>query len=114
MNTRDTIDTREIIARIEELIEREEEGGLSPAEEQELPSLQKFAAEVEPYCADWIHGETLIRYDYFRDYAQDLAESISVLPTTWPLNCIDWEKAANELRQDYSEADFDGITYYFR
>jgi hypothetical protein len=112
MNTQDTIDTRELIARIEEITAWGAEA--SPAEQDELVTLMAFAAQVEPDCADWIHGETLIRYDYFRDYAQDLAESISVLPTTWPLNCIDWEKAANELRQDYSEADFDGITYYFR
>lgn len=31
----------------------------------------------------------------------------------WPYNCIDWEKAANELKQDYSTVDFEGETYYY-
>lgn len=64
---------------------------------------------------DW-YPSTAIRESYFTDYAQELAEDIGDLSrdVKWPYTCIDWEKAANELKMDYSTAEFDGITYYFR
>ena len=31
-----------------------------------------------------------------------------------PFDCIDWEKAADALRQDYSSIDYQGTTYLFR
>ena len=34
--------------------------------------------------------------------------------SNWPFNCIDWEKAAEELQQDYMSIDFDGVTYWMR
>lgn len=66
----------------------------------------------------WRHGETLIRDSYFEEYAQDLAEEIGATDSNaargWPLNCIDWEQAARELKMDYTSADFDGVTYWYR
>jgi len=32
----------------------------------------------------------------------------------WPLNHIDWEAAAEELRQDYTTFTCDGMTYLAR
>ena len=31
----------------------------------------------------------------------------------WPYTCVDWERAADELRQDYSSTEFDGKTYLY-
>ena len=28
--------------------------------------------------------------------------------------CIDWDRAAEDLKMDYSAIDFDGVTYYVR
>lgn len=33
---------------------------------------------------------------------------------SWPANHIDWEAAANELEQDYTEVDFNGEVYLYR
>lgn len=32
----------------------------------------------------------------------------------WPLTCIDWVQAAEELQQDYMSYEFDGYTYWVR
>lgn len=120
-NKNDTIDTRDLIDRIEELeaICADEGDEISPAseeEKEELKILLAFQEEIEGYCSDYKHGEILIRDDYFQEYAQQLAEDIGAIDknSKWPNSCIDWEKAAEELQQDYTSAEFDGVTYWFR
>lgn len=46
------------------------------------------------------------------DFARETAESLGEIDRNahWPNNCIDWEQAARELMQDYSEQD----GFYFR
>lgn len=111
-NTEDVIDSRDVIARIEYLwnIVRSED------EHQELMALQELADEASGYADDWCYGETLVRDDYFEDYARELAEDTGMVKGTehWPLNCIDWEQAARELQIDYTSVDFDGVTYWIR
>jgi len=109
----DLIDSREIIERIEELRDRHM---VTDAERHELEMLEKLAGEASNYAEDWENGVTLIRDSYFKDYAYELAEDIGALnhEAGWPLNCIDWERAARELRMDYTAVDFDGVTYWVR
>lgn len=97
-------------------IENDGETGLDDDELEELAELEAFAKEGEDYCDDWHHGETLIREEYFEEYAQELAEDIGAVnkEATWPNNHIDWESAADDLRQDYTELDFGGETYLAR
>ena len=154
-NADNLIDTRDVIARIEELqaekdaLEGEVEeklGDFNAAEPDEstedetearrsaletakhdlkewvddagpeLAALTTLADEAEDYAADWKHGETLIRDSYFEKYAQELAEDIGAIDrnASWPLGCIDWEKAAEELQIDYTSVDYDGVTYWIR
>jgi DNA repair exonuclease SbcCD ATPase subunit len=82
---------------------------------RELKTLQNVAEQCEGY-GDWSYGEALIRESYFEDYARELAEDIGAInrDAQWPNNCIDWEQAARELKVDYTEIDFDGISYYMR
>ena len=79
----------------------------------ELKALEDF---IDEGTDEFRHGETLVREDHFEDYARDLAEETGALENCdhWPLTCIDWEKAARELRMDYTEAEFLGHTYLFR
>ena len=138
-NSQDIIDSRDVIKRIEELEselqdsceEYNEENGTSydleafldledPDEmvgydAEELKSLRKLAEEGEA-SPDWNYGETLIRESYFRDYAEELAEEIGAMPKDlkWPCNHIDWDAACDELKHDYLEVDFDGVTYFIR
>lgn len=123
-NHDDIIDIRDVIARFEEL--EEERAELTEKEPKdwdatELDSLAAFLDDMKGYGGDeqW-NGDwypvTLIRDSHFEDYAQELAEELDLIPhdAKWPANCIDWEQAARELRIDYTSADFNGVTYWFR
>jgi hypothetical protein len=95
----------------EALKEWDEENG------DELKALSDFVAEGENSAEDWTHGATLIRDSYFEDYAQELAEDLNgkaIRDAQWPFSCIDWTKAAEELQQDYTSIEFDGVTYWVR
>src|SRR5579859_7585544 len=72
-------------------------------EYNELKTLKALEEEASG-CADWAHGETLIRDSYFEEYAQEFAEDIGAVQKgmSWPYTCIDWEQAASELQQDYT------------
>lgn len=85
-------------------------------EAEELKALKALANEAEGYAADWSYGETLIRDDYFGEYARQLADDLGLLKkdNQWPYTCIDWEQAAEELQQDYTAVDYDGVTYWVR
>jgi len=117
-NSMDVIDSRDVIARIEELEnDRDDKNvGLLEIEVAELEALTALADEASDYAPDWQYGATLIRDSYFEDYAQELAEDIGAIDSnaTWPNNCIDWERATRELQMDYTEVDFDGVTYWIR
>lgn len=82
----------------------------------ELLALEKLAVEGEATTSEWADGAGLIHEDHFQDYAEELAEDIGAIDKNakWPLSHIDWEAAADELKQDYSTLDFDGETYYVR
>lgn len=142
-NSDDIIDSRDVIARIEELEEEREEfldsrvgdrgeeheASIDDAHDAaldledweaesgaELRALKSLADEAEGYASDWHHGETLVRDSYFEEYAQELAEECGMLEGAdkWPLTCIDWEQAARELQQDYTAVEWDGVTYWVR
>lgn len=126
-NDEDTIDSRDIIARIAVLQQLRQPGpvDLGNAEDNEtgqdtlfheLAALEALAAVAADYIDDWEYGETLIRDTYFVTYAQELADEIGAIPrdVAWPMTCIDWEHAASELKTDYTALDFDGVTYWAR
>ena len=109
----DIIDSRDVIARINDL---ESDENLDAEDAAELVALKALADEASDYAADWQYGETLIRDSYFKEYAQELAEDIGAVNSdaSWPNNCIDWDQAARELQMDYTQVDFDGIAYWIR
>ena len=115
-NSQDIIDSRDVIAHIEELRDFAEDDLLEPEEQEELDILTSLAEQVESQSPDWEYGETLIRDSYFRKYAQELAGDIGVVQdvSNWPLYCIDWEWATQELKKDCFCVDFDGIDYWIR
>ena len=113
-NTEDYIDSRDVIARIDYL--RSVEAELDSDERDELTALVALADEARGYAEDWRDGATLIRDSYFENYARELAEDIGALDKDlpWPANHIDWEAACDELKQDYTEVNFDGVAYWIR
>ena len=62
------------------------------------------------------HEPTMIPASDFEEYAQELAEEIGAIShdRQWPNYCIDWERAARELKMDYTSVEVNGTTYYFR
>jgi len=127
----DIIDSRGVIARISYLEDEVEslyesakaddteltrESFLDDCEEfKELDSLRALAKEASG-SPDWTYGETLIRDSYFENYARELAEDIGVMKAdaSWPNNFIDWEAAADALKEDYRMVDFGGEEYWIR
>lgn len=116
----DLYDSRDIIARIEYLeSRRDDEDQTDPLDEDEGEELDKLLAlqhEAEPYSEDWKYGSTLISDDYFEEYAEEFAYDIGAISreADWPISHIDWKAAADELKQDYTEVDFDGNSYWVR
>jgi hypothetical protein len=112
-NYEDVIDSRDVIERIEELTY--DDYIRDESEDAELTALVALAQQGENYSEDWPHGATLIRYSYFKTYAQELADDVCEnKPTEWPWTCIDWEQAARELSYDHTSIDFDGVDYWIR
>lgn len=64
------------------------------------------------------YGAALIRGTYWLDYVKDYAEEMSSggteRPPAWPYNHIDWQAAADELGQDYSEVTLAGVNFFIR
>ena len=129
-NSEDMIDVRDVIARVEEL---EDELPASAHEvmpgtfeelaacQAELNTLRTLLEDLcgnggdEQWRGDW-YPIGLIRDSYFTEYAEELADDIGLVPSgsDWPARCIDWEQAAAELQMDYSSAEFEGVTYWYR
>lgn len=114
----DTIDVRDVIARVEELRETKAEHDADEA--KELTTLEKLLSELagyggdEQWEGDW-YPITLIRDSYFTEAVQQLCEDTGDLPNGIPgYFVIDWEATANNLRVDYSSVDFDGTAYWYR
>ena len=82
----------------------------------ELAALEALVKEGEAYAPDWPHGETLIHASYFTEYAEQLADDIGAIDRDagWPTTHIDWEAAAEDLKQDYTSIYFDGEEYFVR
>jgi hypothetical protein len=110
-NSADVIDSRDVIDRIDNLDGTEDE-----SEQEELKALLALQEEAQGYSEDWRYGSPLIRDSYFEAYAEELADDMGAIDRNagWPLTCIDWEKAADELKQDYTSVEFDGVTYWIR
>lgn len=133
-NDDDVIDSRDVIARIKELESAIEdslgehaddaptdapagvladwwkEHGADSDEVDELLALRALAEEAKGE-----HGESMIRESYFVEYCQELCADIGDLPRDLPRYLvIDWEATARNLRQDYTEVDYAGVTYLIR
>jgi len=136
-NADDTIDSRDIIERIETLKGAFEAAGLDweklipdaadydaqGLEEDadaftyaaELKTLTALESEGESYAGDWPHGATLIRESYFVTYAEELVKDIGDMPHETPgYIAIDWDQTAENIKVDYTEIDFDGVAYLVR
>lgn len=138
-NSDDVIDVRDVIARVEELegeptlndmgecddcgvfLKRGDEDHNPDCRILELQRLNALLDELrgnsgdEQWREDW-YPVTLVRDSYFETFAREEAESLDLIKSDarWPYTCIDWEEAAEQLKQDYTTVEFEGVTYWYR
>jgi hypothetical protein len=74
-----------------------------------LKELNALKAEVY----EWRSGVTLIREDTFEGYAQQHAEDCGEKTEGWPYCHIDWSEAADSLKEDYREVEYDNNTWLY-
>ena len=109
----DTIDSRDIIERIEELTDECESSYLDYDEYMELCTLSDLAEECEQYSSDWQYGEQLIRRDYFETAMDEMVEDCYTLPKDMPF-WMSIKLDYDALEQDYTSVDYDGVEYLIR
>lgn len=137
----EVIDTRDIATHIRDIITELEDQSTDALDqydrEQNLATLAVYATTLEEFAhiigrpisegddydgmADdfdhlaYMAGGTMVREDYFTEYAKDLCEQIGDVPADLPdWFVIDWQKTADNLAQDYTEVMHAGATYLFR
>jgi len=77
----------------------------------ELRELQEMRDEV----SEWEDGNTLIPEGDFVDYCEELVNDIGDIPRNMPSYIvIDWEATAENIKQDYSEIEYQGEIYLYR
>jgi hypothetical protein len=111
-------DSREIIELIDE-IESEftnDEGELKITDPEVLDEYTALKDIVDEIGDEAAYGVSLIREDYFETYAEELANDIGAIDrdADWPVMYIDWEAAADALKQDYMSIDIQGDEYWYR
>lgn len=125
-NYANTIDSRDIVKRIDELENQytNDDGELDFGDEtddaDEHALLADLVSEVEDSTRDKARdGVTLVRDSYMEDYAREWFEETSESAdrdqsNRWPFNHIDWEAATEEFQMDYTSITYDGVDYWVR
>jgi len=105
-------ETDEIMALEEDLFKLKKELQIIKDDLEELENLQD---EFEGYCPDWKHGVSIIRETYIDTYLKEELEDCGYIPKDFPSWIeIDWDATFENMKQDYTEGDYDGVTYYAR
>lgn len=85
---------------------------------EEIAEIDRVEEEVNSYSEeDFEFGVTLISEYDFKEYCEDFVRDCGYLSRdTPPLieNNIDWSGIAEDMRQDYTELEYQGRTYLFR
>ena len=85
-------------------------------EQEELDALLELESEIGSLEGCASNGVYFIDEDYFEDYARELAYDLGAINHVeeWPACHIDWKAAADSLRMDYTEVEFEGNNYLVR
>jgi len=76
---------------------------------------ETLADDADGYCENWSHDAILIRESYFEEYCEELCKNIGDLPKEIPhYIVIDWAATAHNIRSDYTEINYEGVTYLVR
>lgn len=67
--------------------------------------------------SEWEYGCAMVNENYFTEYAEEMAGDLygsQLVDAVWPFNHIDWDEAADALKNDFHEVELDGTTFYVR
>lgn len=120
----DEIDSRDLVEAVSDYESEidEEMTTLDRPEWKDLvedESLRELVSEINDAgqgIPDWPHGARLIREDHFETFARQYAEDSGSISddVSWPCDHIDWEKAADHLKMDFTSITLGDYTYYVR
>jgi hypothetical protein len=108
-------DVDDRMKELRDLLEDETEGSVITEFQDELDKLEEFKSDVS--SGEWKYGMAFIADEHFEDYARQMAEDIGAISSSnggWPMDYIDWERAADALKMDYSSVELDGNTFWYR
>ncbi len=123
-NSQDTLDVRDIIARVEELeseIDNMKDAGTSHEMETiEFEALHQLLNEMkgnggdEQWKGDW-YPVTMIRDSYFETAMDELLEDIGEMKSydkipSYLKITVDYDA----LQSDYTSVEYDGVMYWYR
>ena len=95
--------------------EEEEVQGWRDVWQEEIDQISRIGEIEDEIGSEFDFGVTLIPEDDFTNYIEDFLEDIGYIPKDFPSWIeIDWEATAENVKQDYSELEYEGETYLYR
>jgi hypothetical protein len=110
------LDARDLDQELDDLRARfeDEEDCLDPEEDERRLALEALNEEVNLWEAGR-NGSALIPDYDFEDYAEELAYDIGMVDRDAQIShYIDWDKWADDLKDDYLSVDFEGQEYWIQ
>jgi hypothetical protein len=116
LGSQDVIDSRDLVKLLANLEQGEQH-------DEDEAVLIKALHEIRDECesSGWAYGIGFIRDSYWWEYCQEFAVDVGYTKRDGndrdsnPLDqCIDWEKWADLMMQDYQTIDIGGTEYYWR
>ena len=113
------LDLRNLARELEDLQDRHDDPEADPLDDDELDRLNallKLEKDLGDELIDAARNEpTLIPEDRWVEYWKEYAEDAGYCSKNNPLSDhIDWKSWADEALCDYTEVEFEGVTYYYR
>lgn len=97
------------------LFEEEEIQSWKEDWEDELKEIEEIDNIENELGSEFDYGVTLVHEDYFEEYTEELLTDCGYISKDFPSWIeIDWEATANNVKQDYTEVEYQGETYYGR
>ena len=98
-----------------ESIKQEEREDFTSYWEDEYQQIEAINEIEDEVGGEFEYGCTLIEEDDFEDYVEDMLIDCGYISKDFPTWIeIDWKATAENVKQDYSELEYKGDTYYFR
>jgi len=83
--------------------------------EDELKEIEEIDTIENELGSEFDYGVTLVDVDDFEEYVEDLLDELGYIPKDFPSWIeIDWQATANNVRQDYTEVEYQGNSYLGR